>query len=94
MVLGTTYIANQSINVLKFDCEGKAELVSQFQQKDPSKQIQNEEEKKLKEELPEDEAKDFATIYGENISPISSLLTRTGQLVVIAATVDPQMKDN
>ena len=36
----------------------------------------------------------MAKIYGENISPISSLLTRTGHLVVIAATVDQQMKDD
>ena len=36
----------------------------------------------------------MAKIYGEKLSPISTLLTRTGQLVVIAATVDQQMKDD
>ena len=87
-------ILKQYVNVLKFDVEGKAELVSQINLEDSSKQIQDEKEKKLLEEdISADESKDMAMIYGENVSPIFSFLTRTGQLVVVAATVDPQMKD-
>ena len=67
--------------------------MSQIKLEDTSKQIQDEKEKKLLEEdISADESKDMAMIYGENISPIFSFLTRTGQLVVVAATVDPQMK--
>ena len=67
--------------------------MSQINLEDPSNQIQDEKEKKLlEEELSADESKDIARIYGESISPIFSFLTRTGQLVVIAATVDQRIK--
>ena len=61
---GWSIEGGQYINVLKFDSEGRAELVSQIKSKDSSKQIQDKKEEQLEEELPSAEAKDMANVYG------------------------------